>query len=113
MRQRKIKSHQNVVGPEGVATFFHDTDMGMIESSVHIDKKEARAVLPHIKSISVITEFGHFVARNETRRGESGFWYAFKKIDGKTRKIYIGKTEDFTFKRLCEVAKKFHDLDSY
>jgi hypothetical protein len=32
--------------------------------------------------------------RKEMRRG-SGFWYAFKKVGGKTRKIYCGKSWQF------------------
>ena len=40
-----------------------------------------------------------FTARCELRR-EVPFWYAYKKVDGKLKKRYLGKTSDLTKERL-------------
>ncbi|MFM6278952.1 MAG: hypothetical protein ACKN9K_11480, partial [Dolichospermum sp.] len=38
------------------------------------------------------------------------YWYAFKKVNGKLHKRYIGKPHEVTHKRLCEVAKSIRDV---
>ncbi len=38
---------------------------------------------------------GHFSARRELRRG-IGYWYAYRRRDGKLTKIYMGKSEELT-----------------
>ena len=44
-------------------------------------------------------------ARKEGIKARSGsFWYAYKRIDGKLRKRYLGKSEELTLERLESVA---------
>jgi hypothetical protein len=44
-------------------------------------------------------------ARKEVIKSRSGsFWYAYKRIDGKLRKRYLGKSEELTLGRLESVA---------
>ena len=44
-------------------------------------------------------------ARKEGIKSRSGsFWYAYKRIDGKLRKRYLGKSEELTLERLESVA---------
>jgi hypothetical protein len=43
--------------------------------------------------------------REPQRNGE--FWYAYKKIDGRLRKCYVGRSEDLTYERLVETVEKF------
>lgn len=38
---------------------------------------------------------GHFSARSELRRG-CNYWYGYKRINGKLKKVYLGKSEDLT-----------------
>ncbi|MFM6726073.1 MAG: hypothetical protein ACKPJF_16795, partial [Dolichospermum sp.] len=38
------------------------------------------------------------------------YWYAFKKVNGKLHKRYIGKPHEVTHNRLCEVAKSIRDV---
>ncbi len=38
------------------------------------------------------------------------YWYAFKKVNGKLHKRYIGKPHEVTHNRLCEVAKSIKDV---
>ncbi|MFM5956088.1 MAG: hypothetical protein ACKOQ2_02785, partial [Dolichospermum sp.] len=38
------------------------------------------------------------------------YWYAFKKVNGKLHKRYIGKPHEVTHNRLCEVAKSIRDF---
>lgn len=37
------------------------------------------------------------------KRRNTWYWYAYAKIDGKTRKRYIGKTDNMTQARLTEI----------
>lgn len=46
-----------------------------------------------------------FTARKETsKKGEGDYWYAYRRVEGKLHKRYIGKPEDVTLERLKEVA---------
>ncbi len=42
---------------------------------------------------------GHLTARRELRRG-IGYWYAYRRRDGKLTKTYLGKTEELSRERL-------------
>jgi LuxR family transcriptional regulator, maltose regulon positive regulatory protein len=42
---------------------------------------------------------GHFTARRELRRG-IGYWYGYRRRDGKLTKIYLGKSEELTQENL-------------
>lgn len=44
-----------------------------------------------------------FTARRETIRGRE-YWYGYRKIDGKLRKVYLGKAGDLTLERLQNAA---------
>jgi hypothetical protein len=46
-----------------------------------------------------------FTARNQPVKGIS-YWYASKKVAGEVNKIYIGKPENVTIRRLEEVAEE-------
>lgn len=50
--------------------------------------------------------FGSFTARAEKRRNGLS-WYAFKKVDGKLHKHYLGRKAGLTLARLREVATLF------
>lgn len=52
---------------------------------------------------------GSFTARCE-QKYNGCFWYAFKKIDGKTHRLYIGKQQAISMARLIEIAMKFSDM---
>ena len=46
-----------------------------------------------------------FTARKEpSQTGQTDYWYACRKVDGKLHKRYIGKSEDITGRRLREIA---------
>ena len=38
---------------------------------------------------------GHFTARREIRRG-NGYWYGYRRRNGKLSKIYLGKSDELT-----------------
>lgn len=42
-------------------------------------------------------------------RHKTGYWYAYVKIEGKTRKKYIGHADEITAERLHEIASAFVD----
>ena len=48
---------------------------------------------------------GHFSARRETRRG-ADYWYAYRRVNGKLNKAYLGKPEELTQTQLEQVAAK-------
>ena len=47
-----------------------------------------------------------FTARREERANDA-YWYAYKKIEGKTHKVYLAKSSDLTLERMEEVASGF------
>jgi hypothetical protein len=49
---------------------------------------------------------GTFTARLEPQR-RGFFWYAYRRIQGKTYKLYIGKPSSVDMGRMVEIAKKF------
>jgi LuxR family maltose regulon positive regulatory protein len=48
---------------------------------------------------------GHFTARIELRRG-CNYWYGYKRINGKLKKVYLGKSEDLTSVCLEKASKQ-------
>ena len=46
---------------------------------------------------------GHFTARRELRRG-NGYWYGYRRQDGKLSKIYLGKSEELTQESLEQAS---------
>jgi LuxR family maltose regulon positive regulatory protein len=46
---------------------------------------------------------GNFVARKEKRRNTS-YWYAFRRIDGKLHKVYMGRSEELSLLQLEEAS---------
>ncbi len=57
------------------------------------------------RSFSMRCYAGRFTARHEQQR-HGWYWYAYRKRDGKSYKVYLGKTEDVTRERLYEVAMR-------
>jgi hypothetical protein len=59
------------------------------------------------KSFRFECDFGvkSYGARKETIKSRSGsFWYGYKRIDGKLRKRYLGKSNELTLERLESIA---------
>jgi hypothetical protein len=48
---------------------------------------------------------GGYTARCEQRRGLP-FWYAFKTVEGKQYKVYLGRTNELTAERLSAAARQ-------
>jgi len=108
-RQRRVKRGQSVVTVGGHARLQHkDTLLGDYESTCYVDSSKFQSWAETAKSFSFDCNSLSYVTRNETRAGQSGYWYGYRKIDGKTSKIYIGRTADITFKRLVEVGGQFY-----
>jgi LuxR family maltose regulon positive regulatory protein len=47
---------------------------------------------------------GYFTARKEHKKRGSEYWYAYRWIDGKTSKVYLGTSHNLTRDKLNEVA---------
>lgn len=60
---------------------------------------------PDVKSFHFESEHGKFTARKEQRATSTNeYWYAYLKIQGKLRKIYLGPMDELTEVRLNRVA---------
>lgn len=106
-RQRRVKTGQTEVSSEYVSMQHEDELLGRYYSTVKVGSDEWFAWLKTASSFSFNASDCAYVARNETRKGESGFWYAFRWVDKKTVKVYIGKTETLTYGRLRGVCAQF------
>lgn len=107
-RQRRVKTGQTAVDHEYVYLQHKDELLGDFYSRVKVGSPEWFTWLKTATSFSFAAGRASFVARNEKRRSESGFWYAYRKNEGKTVKAYIGKTETVTYDRLIEISEKFN-----
>jgi len=47
---------------------------------------------------------GYRARREEIKSRSGSFWYAYKRVDGKLRKRYLGKSEELTLERLENIA---------
>jgi hypothetical protein len=51
---------------------------------------------------------GHsLTARKETKQRGTAYWYAYKRVDGKLRKKYLGEGAKLNLTRLEEIARSF------
>ena len=53
-----------------------------------------------------------FTARKHQRKSGE-FWYAYRKLDGKLRSVYIGKSESLVVDKLLEVALKLSQTPEF
>ena len=49
---------------------------------------------------------GHFTARKENKQRGSEYWYAYRWLNGKTKKVYLGASRNLTYDKLNEAAAK-------
>jgi hypothetical protein len=76
------------------------------QDSAIIGNSEWQPLLEQIDSFS----YRGIAIRKEARRGGE-FWYAFKKVNGRTRKIYCGKSWQFYGPQYFEgLYQRFEDL---
>lgn len=57
------------------------------------------------KSFRYESVTGTFTAIKENRRGRS-IWYAHRRVRGKLKRVYLGKSENLTVSKLVETARK-------
>jgi LuxR family maltose regulon positive regulatory protein len=50
---------------------------------------------------------GHYTIRKERLQRGDAYWYAYRSIQGHTKKRYLGRTADLTLSRLEEVGARF------
>ncbi|MFM6825173.1 MAG: coiled-coil domain-containing protein [Dolichospermum sp.] len=95
---------------KAVDTDIHlETDNGKL---IKIDSVKWFQWLGENASFKFTAGFGgenSYRARKEVLGGVV-YWYAFKKVNGKLHKRYIGKPHEVTHNRLCEVAKSIRDV---
>lgn len=60
---------------------------------------------PDVKSFHFENDQGKFTARKEERATSTNeYWYAYRKFQGKLRKVYLGAMTELTSERLNQVA---------
>lgn len=80
-----------------------------IYSSVAVDSATWFAWLkePNVRSFHYESDAGKFTARKEERATSTNeYWYAYRKVQGKLRKVYLGAMEELTGDRLEQVAQE-------
>lgn len=60
---------------------------------------------PNVRSFHFENDQGKFTARKEERATSTNeYWYAYRKVQGKLRKVYLGSMDELTSDRLNQVA---------
>ena len=57
-----------------------------------------------VRSFAYRSAAGRYTARKEQRRRGGNYWVAYRTVDGRQHKRYLGKSEDLTSTRLTAVA---------
>jgi hypothetical protein len=76
-------------------------------ATIPVDSEAFTTWVTSAAKFAVDSNIAAFVARNESRYGQSGYWYAYRKDEGKTVKRYIGRTDAINARRLFEIAWSF------
>lgn len=72
---------------------------------VDSDRWDSWLIEPDVKSFHFESDRGKFTARKEGRSTTGNeYWYAYRKVAGKLRKVYIGAMDEISGDRLNEVA---------
>ncbi len=84
--------------PKVIGTMLYSEAEGiLLESAAWYDWLEGHTTF-YLESPA-----GTFTARREARVGGS-FWYAFRRVQRKLYKVYLGRSADLTRERLQQVA---------
>lgn len=68
---------------------------------------------PQANSFHFENEQGKFTARREERpTSGNDYWYAYKKIQGRLRKVYLGTPEELTSDRLNQIAAEINQAEA-
>lgn len=60
---------------------------------------------PDVRSFHFESECGKFTARKEERATSTNeYWYAYRKLQGKLRKVYLGAMDELCLTRLNQIA---------
>jgi hypothetical protein len=69
------------------------------------------AWLKMIDAFHLETASGHsLTARKETKQRGTAYWYAYKRVDGKLQKKYLGEASKITLTMLEAVARSFIEI---
>src|SRR5216684_3609841 len=91
----------------GDSYFLYDPDGG--HHSFAPDSPEWFAWLRTLGSFHFKGKQGHFTARSERKKYADRYWYAYRKVNQKLYKRYLGTTEKLTRASLEETALALHE----
>lgn len=86
---------------------LYDPHVGRVTQRVKVGGRHWLSTLEQEKSFRYESKAGTFTASKES----SGKWYARRSIGGKLKKVYLGKSEALTAKKLWNAAHKLSQLE--
>ena len=92
---------------DGDSYFLYDPDGG--HRTFALDSPEWFAWLRTLGSFHFKGKQGHFTARSERKKYADRYWYAYRKVNQKLYKRYLGTTEKLTRASLEETALALHE----
>ena len=104
MDRRRAKKTMAVLSG-GYMDVRHDDSLGHYYSRIKIETPEWTTWATNASSFRYDWHDYSFTARNEKKRGKSGYWYAYRQAQGKTMKMYIGTTDALTQRKLFEIGR--------
>lgn len=73
-----------------------------------LNDESLRSWLKLIDAFHLDTASGYsLTARKETKQRGTAYWYAYKRVDGKLKKKYLGEASKITLTMLASVARSF------
>ena len=98
-------AHRNTPQVRGGVLFVR-TDTGDNEERIIVGGDRWEEWLDENHHFSFINDVGKFTARKDRRRN-TYYWYAYRKINGKLKNKYLGKSDKLTDQKLYDTAKSF------
>jgi hypothetical protein len=95
---------------DGDSYFLYDPDGG--HHTFALDSPEWFAWLNTLGSFHFTGKQGHFTGRSERKKHGDMYWYAYRKVNQKLYKRYLGTAEKLTRASLEETALALHE-DAY
>src|SRR5690348_13540509 len=95
-----MSSHPNV--QDSVLTYMHDGNSVKLE----VNTSDWHDWLENADIFTFRSSHGAFTARKERASNKRGsqYWRAYRKHNGKLRRVYLGKSQELTLQRLESAA---------
>ena len=95
--------------PRADYDYLHCTGSGHgYQQTIKLDSKNwfEWLELEETRSFAFEGQHGYFTARKESKARGTEYWYAYRWLNGKTRKAYLGASSNLTREKLDDVASR-------